>query len=233
VLVQLLVSGARLGSMYGLVALGYHMTWATSRTMNFSQGHVVMVGAVAAYGVHVAAGWPLAPAALAAILCVARSGSSSSASPCGRSSAPARRCGCCPRSRSGIIVENVVMLAFGKDARALSPPLALKPVFVLGAGVYPQELLLPGRRAAADGRTQESSNHRTTYGRRLQAVAWDSEAAGLMGIHVPRAVAVSYARVVGPRRRGRPAAGAAAQRLADDGHADRPQGVCRGRSSAG
>jgi len=48
--------------MYGLVALGYHMTWATSRTMNFSQGHVVMVGAVVAYGVHVAAGCPLAAA---------------------------------------------------------------------------------------------------------------------------------------------------------------------------
>src|SRR5205814_7661484 len=35
--------------------------------------------------------------------------------------------------------------------------------------------------------------HRTSYGRRLKAVAWDSEAAGLMGIHVPRAVAASYA----------------------------------------
>ena len=45
--------------MYGLVALGYHVTWATSRTLNFSQGHVVMVGAVVAYAVHVAAGWPL------------------------------------------------------------------------------------------------------------------------------------------------------------------------------
>ena len=59
-LVQLVVSGLALGSMYGLVALGYHRPWAPSRTMNFSQGHVVMVGAVVAYGVHVAAGWPLA-----------------------------------------------------------------------------------------------------------------------------------------------------------------------------
>src|SRR5258705_166745 len=53
--------------MYGLVALGYHMTWATSRTMNFSQGHVVMVGAVVAYALHVAAGWPLALAAAVAL----------------------------------------------------------------------------------------------------------------------------------------------------------------------
>ena len=43
----------------------------------------------------------------------------------------------------GIIVENVAMVAFGKDARAFPSGLALKPVFLLGAGVYPQELLLP------------------------------------------------------------------------------------------
>src|SRR5205085_2935570 len=34
---------------------------------------------------------------------------------------------------------------------------------------------------------------RTFYGRQLKAVAWDREAAGLMGIHVPRAVATAYA----------------------------------------
>src|SRR5438876_5918701 len=66
-LVQLLVSGVALGSMYGLVALGYHITWATSRTMNFSQGHVVMAGAVVAYATRVAGGWPW-PLAVAATL---------------------------------------------------------------------------------------------------------------------------------------------------------------------
>ena len=34
--------------------------------------------------------------------------------------------------------------------------------------------------------------HRTLYGKQLKAVAFDAEAAGLMGIHVPRAVAASY-----------------------------------------
>ena len=53
-IVQLLVTGIALGSMYGLVALGYHITWVTSRTMNFSQGHAVMAGAVVAFGVGVA-----------------------------------------------------------------------------------------------------------------------------------------------------------------------------------
>ena len=58
--------------MYGLVALGYHITWATSRTMNFSQGHAVMAGAVVAYSVFVTLGWPFPLAVvvtLAALAC--------------------------------------------------------------------------------------------------------------------------------------------------------------------
>lgn len=43
---QLILSGMAIGSMYGLVALGFQMTFAVSNTMNFSQGAFVMVGAV-------------------------------------------------------------------------------------------------------------------------------------------------------------------------------------------
>lgn len=57
-LVPLVVTGLALGSMYGLVAFGYHITWATSRTMNFSQGHVVMAGAVTVYWTFVVLRWP-------------------------------------------------------------------------------------------------------------------------------------------------------------------------------
>ena len=73
-LVQLAVSGLALGSMYALVALGYHITWATSRTLNFSQGHVVMAGAVVAYGLHVGAGWPFALALPLTLLATAAFG---------------------------------------------------------------------------------------------------------------------------------------------------------------
>src|SRR5438093_11642785 len=64
---QLLFSGLALGSMYALVALGYNITYATSKTVNFSQGQSVMVGAVVAYTLYVGAGWPF-PLALAVTL---------------------------------------------------------------------------------------------------------------------------------------------------------------------
>lgn len=191
-LLQLVVSGLALGSMYGLVALGYHITWATSRTMNFSQGHVVMAGAVVAYGIHVAAGWPLAAGVAVALGASAALGlvvERVAVRPFFRAGSPVWLLS---TIAVGIIVENLAMLTFGKDARAFPSSLALRPVFVLGAGVYPQELLLPVVGLALMGGVQ-LFYHRTFYGRQLKAVAWDTEAAALMGIHVPRAVATAYA----------------------------------------
>ena len=41
-----IISGLGLGSMYGLLALGFHVTHAVSRTVNFAQGTTMMLGAV-------------------------------------------------------------------------------------------------------------------------------------------------------------------------------------------
>ena len=44
-----IISGLGLGSMYGLIALGFHVTYVISNTVNFSQGSAVMLGAVLGY----------------------------------------------------------------------------------------------------------------------------------------------------------------------------------------
>jgi branched-chain amino acid transport system permease protein len=192
VLVQLLVTGLALGSMYGLVALGYHITWATSRTMNFSQGHAVMVGAVIAWALVVALGWPLPIGLLATLLALAVFGAlieRVAVRPFFRASSPAWLLS---TIACGIIAENVAQLLFGKDARAFPSALTQRPILVGGAGFYPQELLIPVVGLGLMALVQ-LFYHRTRYGRQLKAVAWNAEAAGLMGINVPRAVMASYA----------------------------------------
>ncbi len=67
-LTSILVSGLGLGSMYGLVALGFHVTYAVSGTVNFAQGSVVTLGAVLAYWLGVTLGWPMPVAILLALL---------------------------------------------------------------------------------------------------------------------------------------------------------------------
>jgi branched-chain amino acid transport system permease protein len=176
VLVQLLVTGLALGSMYGLVALGYHITWATSRTMNFSQGHAVMVGAVVAWTLVVAVGWPLLAGLVVTLLALAAFG------------ALIERVAVRPFFRSA----SPAWLLFGKDARAFPSALTQRPILLGGAGFYPQELLIPVVGLALMAAVQ-LFYHRTPYGRQLKAVAWNAEAAGLMGVNVPRAVMAAYA----------------------------------------
>ncbi len=191
-LAQLVISGLALGSMYGLVALGYHITWATSRTMNFSQGHAVMAGAVIAYGLYVALGWPFLPTVAGMLLAATVFGlvvERVAVRPFFRSASPMWLLS---TIACGIIGENVAMLLFGKDARGFPSPLVQKPILIGGAGVYAQELLLPVCGLALMGGLQ-LFYHRTTYGKRLKAVAFNAEAASLMGIHIPRAVMTAYA----------------------------------------
>jgi len=190
--VQLVVSGLALGSMYGLVALGYHITWVTSRTMNFSQGHAVMAGAVVAYVTFIALGWPFVPALVVTLLALAGFGAlieRVAVRPFFRASSPAWLLS---TIACGIIAENVAMLAFGKDARAFPSSLTQRPILLGGAGFYPQELLVPVVGLGLMALVQ-LLYHRTGYGKQLKAVAWNAEAAGLMGINVPRAVMTAYA----------------------------------------
>lgn len=189
---QLVISGLAIGSMYGLVALGFNITYATSRTVNFSQGQSVMLGAVVAYTALVGWRWPAPAAFLLSLAALAVFG------------VLVERVAVRPFLRAasiawllstialGIIAENVAMVTFGKDARAFPSPLAARPVMLWGAGVYPQELLLPG---AGLGLMLgvEAALRLTLFGKALRAVAFSHDAARLMGIDVNRTIAASYA----------------------------------------
>jgi branched-chain amino acid transport system permease protein len=192
VIVQLVFSGLALGSMYALVALGYNITYATSRTVNFAQGQSVMVGAVVAYALHVGAGWPFVPSVLATLLALAALGVLVERVAVRPFLASASIAWLLATIALGVIAENVAMLAFGKDARAFPSSLAQRAITVLGAGVYPHELLVPVVGVALMVLV-ELAFRRTLAGRALRAVAFDHDAARLMGIDVGRAISAAYA----------------------------------------
>src|SRR3954468_18663388 len=66
-----LITGIGLGSMYGLLALGFHVTYAVSNTVNFAQGSTMMLGAVVCFTFWVTWGWPLASAVLLGLIACA------------------------------------------------------------------------------------------------------------------------------------------------------------------
>src|SRR5260370_30671340 len=61
------ISGIGLGSMYGLIALGFHITYVVSNTVNFAQGSAMMLGAVLGYTFGIKLGWPMPIAVVAAL----------------------------------------------------------------------------------------------------------------------------------------------------------------------
>ena len=54
-----IITGLGLGSMYGLLALGFYVTYSVSNTVNFAQGSSMMLGAVMCYSFSVTWGWSI------------------------------------------------------------------------------------------------------------------------------------------------------------------------------
>lgn len=188
---QLLLSGIAVGSLYGLVALGFQITYAVSNTMNFSQGASLMVGAVLCYSLNITYGVPAliaVPVTLVACFGLgmlierfivrpfAQNGSNS---------------WLLTTIALGIILENLAMLIFGKETRGYPSPWAESPIQILGFGVFPVELLIPvvGLTVAIALRMLLKT---TLLGKALQAVSESHSTAKLMGIPVERMIAFTF-----------------------------------------
>ncbi|MET3484609.1 branched-chain amino acid ABC transporter permease [Methylobacterium sp. 1973] len=191
-LTSILVSGLGLGSMYGLVALGFHVTYAVSGTVNFAQGSVVTLGAVLAYALGVTLGWPMPAAIVLALAGCALFGLVIERALVRPFVARGSDAWLLATVAGGIVLDNTVLFTFGKEPRSLPSPLATKPVEILGTGIYPLQLVIPvvGIALAFAIRTVF---RRTDLGRVLLAVAQNADAARLMGIDVRRTVACAFA----------------------------------------
>lgn len=71
-LAQVGISGLALGSLYGLIALGFAIVYKASRVINLAHGGVALLGAYLTYSGHVTLGLPFwAAAIIAVLLCAA------------------------------------------------------------------------------------------------------------------------------------------------------------------
>src|SRR6185369_8440726 len=139
-----LITGVGLGSMYGLLALGFHVTYAVSNTVNFAQGSTMMLGAVLCFTFWVTLGWPLALAVPVSLLL------------CAAWSVVVERVAVRPFVRTnsnswlmatvalGIVLENVVLFTFGKDPRGMpSGFLTANSVTIAGIKIQLLQIAIP------------------------------------------------------------------------------------------
>src|ERR1700732_4852066 len=188
-----LISGFGLGSMYGLLALGFHVTHAVSNTVNFAQGSAMMLGAVLCFTFWVTLHWPLG---LAVILALAG---------CALWGLIVERIAVRPFVRRGsnawlmatvalgIVLENVVLFTFGKDPRGMpAGVLTVNSLTVAGIRIQLLQILIPivGLLFAA---SLQMFFARFRQGKALLAVVQNANAARIMGIDVERVVMFAFA----------------------------------------
>jgi branched-chain amino acid transport system permease protein len=187
-----LISGLALGSMYGLLALGFYVTYAVSSTVNFAQGSSMMLGAVFAYTLAVTFGWPFIPAALLALALCALYGmlvEMVAVRPFVRRGSSAWLMA---TVALGIVADNMVLFTFGKEPRGFSLPWAEGTVQVAGINVSLLQMAIPVVGVALAAGLHFFSR-KTSYGKAMLAVVQNPDAARLMGINVPLAIALAYA----------------------------------------
>jgi branched-chain amino acid transport system permease protein len=190
-LTSAVISGLGLGSMYGLIALGFHVTYVVSNTVNFSQGSAMMLGAVLGYTFAVTLGWPLPLAAMTALAACALAGAVIERTLVRPFAERGSNAWLMATVAGGSVLDNLVLFSFGKEPRGFPSVLAAKPVQIFGAGVYPMQLVIPVAGIAIAILLQVVFS-RTRLGKALLAVVQNPDAAKLMGINVRLAVTVSF-----------------------------------------
>jgi branched-chain amino acid transport system permease protein len=203
---QALASGFALGAIYGLIALGFNITYATTKTFNFGQGAFLVPGSLVGVSlVLLSVGKPhwgnLSPAemtitayALATLASVVIVGLIGIA---------LYYCAIKPFVGAGglnwvlstigfgIILQNAALAVWGPASIAVPSPLGNDVYRIAGAGIRPQEILIAVV-AIAVMVALDIVLRKTRLGKALRAVAFNPQAAAIVGINVEMIVIIAF-----------------------------------------
>ncbi|MCW2954120.1 MAG: branched-chain amino acid transporter permease [Conexibacter sp.] len=201
---QQVVDGLTTGSVYALIALGYSMVYGVLKLLNFAHGDIYMVGAFIGYFVLQAFGGATALVAPVAVVLIAMF--AAAALGAGLLGVGIERFAYRPLRESpriaplitalgvSFFLENAVLLLFGSETRLYSTSSFIPfstGVHVAGVNislvrilvVVLAAVLMVGLRVLVE---------RTRLGKAMRAVAFDREAAEMMGIQVDRTISATF-----------------------------------------
>jgi branched-chain amino acid transport system permease protein len=187
---QFAFSGVTVGAIYALVALGFTLIYNSSGVANFAQGEFVMLGGMVTFFA-TAAGLPLLPAALLAIMVAGIAG------------LLLHRLAIEPAKRASpvtliiitigasIFIRGVTAIVLDKNFHSLPPFFGSEPFVIGGATLLPQSLVvLVG--AALVLLALWLFMSRTLYGKALLATAANRTAAQLTGINTTMMTTIAF-----------------------------------------
>ena len=191
-LLQTLISGLSLGSIYALIALGYTMVYGIAKMLNFAHGDIIMVGAYAVITAVFTMGLPPFIAILISIALCALLGIVIEF----LAYRPLRQAQPLAVLITAIgvsyLLQNLALLIYGSEQKAF-PTIVALPTVPIG-GVYIDGITLATLVVTAVIMVALSLFiNKTRMGKAMRAVSEDKEAAELMGISVNRTITVTFA----------------------------------------
>ena len=191
-LIQTLISGLSLGSIYALIALGYTMVYGIAKMLNFAHGDIIMVGAYAVITAVFTMGLPPVIAILISIALCALLGIVIEF----LAYRPLRQAQPLAVLITAIgvsyLLQNLALLIYGSEQKAFPTIVALPTVHI--GGVYIDGITLATLVVTAVIMVALSLFiNKTRMGKAMRAVSEDKEAAELMGISVNRTITVTFA----------------------------------------
>jgi branched-chain amino acid transport system permease protein len=192
-LIQIAIGGLLQGGVFAIVALGFSLVYRVTNVVNLSQGAFCVLGAMGMYYFQVEFGWPILPAALAAVACSTAFGVLVGAF----TFVPA--VSRLPGSSALVLTAGlltffigVTLVVWGNQPYAL-PPFSGEAPFVIGGLRVPTQGVWLAAVSAALILGLWLLLAKTTLGRALRACAENPLAARLMGIDLPRMMLLSFA----------------------------------------
>ena len=191
-LIQTLISGLSLGSIYALIALGYTMVYGIAKMLNFAHGDVIMVGAYS--GIVAVAQLGLSPWVTVIVSIVV----------CAVLGVVIEFCADKPLRQAAplsvlitaigvsYLLQNAALLIFGSQQMAY-PTLVKLPGFTVGGVQVDGITVLTLAVTAALMAALTLFIDKTKLGKAMRAVSEDKDAATLMGISVDRTITLTFA----------------------------------------
>lgn len=199
ILLQQVLNGLVLGSIYALVALGYTMVYGIIGLINFAHGEIVMVGAMVTISVlTMLAGAGFSPGLITLLLAIMAAVAVCMLLAQGMEKYAYRPLRKAPRLTPlilaigiSIALQNLAMMIWGRGYKTFPEVVETQPVDVFGATITNVQLsimliavvIMFGLWLLVD---------KTRLGKAMRATAQNQEVAGLMGININRVISATF-----------------------------------------
>ena len=193
-LIQYLINGISIGSVYAIIALGYTMVYGIAKMLNFAHGDVIMVGAYISFCVTNYLGLPPVVSIVAAMVVCTLLGILIE----GLAYKPLRGVPSLAVLITAIgvsyFLQNAAQLIWGSAPKNFSSVVSLAPIKLFdGRIVVTGEVIVTILTSAVIMVALTLFTGKTKTGKAMRAVSEDRAAAQLMGINVNRTISTTFA----------------------------------------